>query len=98
MDLPKIVSVDDHVVEPPGVWVDRLPAKLRDRGPRIEQHRIADIVMSGPGIYDLKVDDEGEPADCWVYDGRVIYVHKRHVAIPKSAIPDGDIMRFDKRK
>jgi len=32
-DFPKIISVDDHVVEPPGVWQDRLPAKYREIGP-----------------------------------------------------------------
>ncbi|MGE0881575.1 MAG: amidohydrolase family protein [Acidimicrobiia bacterium] len=32
-DHVQIVSVDDHVVEPPNVWVDRLPAKYKDRGP-----------------------------------------------------------------
>jgi predicted TIM-barrel fold metal-dependent hydrolase len=31
---PYIVSVDDHVIEHPSVWESRLPAKLRDRGPR----------------------------------------------------------------
>src|SRR5215216_96261 len=39
MPLPddvQIVSVDDHVIEHPNVWQDRLPAKLKDRGPRIE--------------------------------------------------------------
>jgi len=30
-----IVSVDDHVVEPPGVWQDRLPQKYKEEGPRI---------------------------------------------------------------
>jgi predicted TIM-barrel fold metal-dependent hydrolase len=29
-----MISVDDHLIEPPSVWVDRLPAKFRDRGPR----------------------------------------------------------------
>src|SRR2546423_6957219 len=29
-----MISVDDHVIEPPNVWVDRLPAKYRDLGPR----------------------------------------------------------------
>jgi predicted TIM-barrel fold metal-dependent hydrolase len=29
-----LISVDDHLIEPPGVWVDRLPAKYRDAGPR----------------------------------------------------------------
>ncbi len=30
-----LFSVDDHIVEPPGVWVDRVPAALRDRVPRV---------------------------------------------------------------
>ena len=34
-DFPKIISVDDHVVEPPHVWQDRLPAKYKNEGPRI---------------------------------------------------------------
>ena len=29
-----LVSVDDHVIEPAGVWQDRLPAKYREAGPR----------------------------------------------------------------
>ena len=33
----QIVSVDDHVIEPPAVWQDRLPAKFKDAGPRIER-------------------------------------------------------------
>ncbi|MDG4668100.1 amidohydrolase family protein [Mycobacterium sp. 236(2023)] len=34
-DHMQIVSVDDHLVEHPRVWSDRLPASLRERGPRI---------------------------------------------------------------
>ena len=34
-ELPRIISVDDHVVEPPNIWTDRLPAAVVDRGPRI---------------------------------------------------------------
>jgi predicted TIM-barrel fold metal-dependent hydrolase len=33
----QIVSVDDHVVEHPRVWLDRLPAKYADVAPRIER-------------------------------------------------------------
>jgi predicted TIM-barrel fold metal-dependent hydrolase len=29
-----IVSVDDHAIEPPNLWVDRVPARDRDRAPR----------------------------------------------------------------
>jgi predicted TIM-barrel fold metal-dependent hydrolase len=35
LDLDWMVSVDDHVLEPPHVWQDRLPARLRDVGPRL---------------------------------------------------------------
>ncbi|MDG4669108.1 amidohydrolase family protein [Mycobacterium sp. 236(2023)] len=34
-DEHQIVSVDDHLVEHPRVWQDRLPAKYRESGPRI---------------------------------------------------------------
>jgi predicted TIM-barrel fold metal-dependent hydrolase len=34
-ELDWLVSVDDHVIEPATVWVDRLPAKYRDAGPRL---------------------------------------------------------------
>src|SRR4051812_36299494 len=31
----KIMSADDHVIEPPHLWVDRVPARFRERCPRI---------------------------------------------------------------
>ncbi|MBO0731366.1 MAG: amidohydrolase family protein, partial [Acidimicrobiaceae bacterium] len=31
----QMISVDDHVVEPPNVWADRLPARLREAGPHV---------------------------------------------------------------
>jgi predicted TIM-barrel fold metal-dependent hydrolase len=40
MPLPddvQIISVDDHVIEHPQVWLDRLPAKYADVAPRIER-------------------------------------------------------------
>jgi predicted TIM-barrel fold metal-dependent hydrolase len=30
-----LISVDDHVVEPPRVWVDRVPTKYRDAAPHV---------------------------------------------------------------
>ena len=38
MEIPRIISVDDHVVEPPDLWTARLPEKYKGRGPRIERH------------------------------------------------------------
>jgi len=40
MPLPddaKIISVDDHVIEHPRVWLDRMPQKYQDVAPRIER-------------------------------------------------------------
>ncbi|GAA3109562.1 hypothetical protein GCM10010449_35120 [Streptomyces rectiviolaceus] len=33
-ELPRIVSVDDHVIEPAHLFDTWLPAKYRDRGPK----------------------------------------------------------------
>src|ERR1700712_3138805 len=33
----QIVSVDDHVIEHPNVWLDRMPEKYKDVAPRIER-------------------------------------------------------------
>jgi predicted TIM-barrel fold metal-dependent hydrolase len=38
-DDVRLISVDDHLIEPPGVWVDRLPAGYRDRCPRVVEIR-----------------------------------------------------------
>ncbi|SHN75755.1 amidohydrolase family protein [Cryptosporangium aurantiacum] len=34
-DLSWLISVDDHILEPPNVWQDRVPAKDKDRAPRM---------------------------------------------------------------
>ncbi|MGE0878722.1 MAG: amidohydrolase family protein [Acidimicrobiia bacterium] len=34
-DLNWLISVDDHVLEPPNVWQDRVPAKYKDIAPRM---------------------------------------------------------------
>lgn len=31
----ELISVDDHIIEPPRVWADRLPAKYREAGPHV---------------------------------------------------------------
>ena len=36
LDFP-IISSDDHVQEPPDLWMSRLPKSLAERGPRIER-------------------------------------------------------------
>ncbi len=43
MALPKIISVDDHVVEPPHVWQTWLPQKWRERGPKVVDKRWGEL-------------------------------------------------------
>jgi predicted TIM-barrel fold metal-dependent hydrolase len=31
----KVMSADDHIIEPPDLWIDRVPARYRERCPRI---------------------------------------------------------------
>ena len=33
----RIISSDNHVVEPPDLWTTRIEPKFRDRGPRVER-------------------------------------------------------------
>ena len=73
-DIPRIISVDDHVVEPPDLWQSRLPAKYKDRGPRIERKKIsfaADVGQGGAGSTGWAEDPDGEWSDVWYYDDLV---------------------------
>ena len=77
--LPRIISVDDHVVEPPHLWQTWLPAKFRDSGPKSERRGIGTMKHVGGGAYEQTFDPDGPHADCWVF-GDLVYVNKRHVA------------------
>jgi hypothetical protein len=37
MSTYKIISADDHVEEPRDTWQSRVPARLRDRAPKVER-------------------------------------------------------------
>lgn len=88
MELPRIISVDDHVVEPPHVWQTWLPARHRERGPRVHRDRFAPFVHHPGARYTNTIDPDGEYGDYWVYEDRLIYVHKKFVAIPREAVSD----------
>src|SRR3954470_24166051 len=78
-DLPKIISVDDHVVEPAHLWQTWLPERFRAAGPHVERRGIGTMRHIGGGKYEQTFDDDGPKADCWVYED-LVYINKRHVA------------------
>jgi predicted TIM-barrel fold metal-dependent hydrolase len=98
MELSKIISVDDHVIEPPHVWQQYLPQKHREKGPRVERGYWGDFRLKPGAHYDQTQVEGGQPGDYWIYEDRIIYVHKRFVAIPNDATPGGDVSKFDRSK
>jgi len=77
-DLPRFISVDDHVVEPPSVWTDRLPAKFADRAPHYERRRVGKTrYVTGAFVTDD--DSTGPETDVWVF-GDVVKPIRRNIA------------------
>jgi hypothetical protein len=77
MTVPWIISVDDHVVEPPNVWTDRLSKRDQERGPRVVQdtcETIYDPTNSRPSTGGGSVGPRyikggnGPLTDWWVYE------------------------------
>jgi hypothetical protein len=69
----QVISVDDHVIEHPRVFQDRLPAKWRERGPKI-------IEISGQSTDPLGNVHHGAQ-QLWDYDGnRYPYIGLNAVA------------------
>jgi predicted TIM-barrel fold metal-dependent hydrolase len=69
-ELPKIISVDDHVIEPATVWTDRLPKKYLDVGPRIVRAPVKEMTFIGGKFTAIPGDpgDAGDPVDWWFYE------------------------------
>ena len=69
-NFPKLISVDDHVIEHANVWQDRLPAKYRDVGPRVVQER-GHMQFVG-GVFSYEPADDGDLCDWWLYEDKKI--------------------------
>jgi predicted TIM-barrel fold metal-dependent hydrolase len=65
--IPLLIDVDAHVVEPPDVWVSRLPHKYREIGPRIEL-RPGSVPKLAGGTYIEAPGTEGPGVAWWFYE------------------------------
>jgi predicted TIM-barrel fold metal-dependent hydrolase len=65
--IPLIISVDDHVVEPPDLWERWLPARFKERGPHVVRsgYHITDV-NEGHGVQTMQ--SSGPQVDWWVYE------------------------------
>jgi predicted TIM-barrel fold metal-dependent hydrolase len=77
-ELPRIVSVDDHVIEPPHLFERWLPAKYRDRGPKSTRAGLGSMRYVG-GKYEITMDPDGPACDWWIYED-LKFPLKRHIA------------------
>lgn len=64
-EIPSIISVDDHVIEPPHLWQTWLPAAFRDRGPRVVRDTYSVEWVHGNQVF--RRGGEGPETDWWVY-------------------------------
>jgi predicted TIM-barrel fold metal-dependent hydrolase len=76
--IPKIISVDDHVVEPAHLWQTWLPSKHRERGPKVELLPTGEVKMVD-GRYIEHPGTSGKLCAWWNYDGSYFSL-KRYIA------------------
>jgi predicted TIM-barrel fold metal-dependent hydrolase len=81
--LPRIVSVDDHVIEPSSVWVDRLPERDRDRGPRVVRLPAGELRLEG-ARYVEQPGTDGPLVDYWVYEDRYLSLKRAVTAAGRA--------------
>ena len=68
MEIPPIISVDDHIVEPPDLWTRWLPERLREHGPRVERAPY-EMVPDPRARTAFRRATSGPTTDFWVYEG-----------------------------
>ena len=68
-EFPRIISVDDHVIEPPNVWTDRLPSKYAGVGPRVVRAPMKEVTFIG-GKFTPVIGEPGTgpDVDWWLYE------------------------------
>jgi predicted TIM-barrel fold metal-dependent hydrolase len=70
-ELPLIISVDDHVMEPRDLWQDQLPANMKARGPRVVQERVKLEFVGGHYGFERNHPD-GEMCDVWLFEDTAV--------------------------
>ena len=62
---PVLISVDDHAIEPPNLWVDRVPRSDRERVPHVVEEDGASIWVYEdariPGLFVQAGRDQSVP-------------------------------------
>jgi predicted TIM-barrel fold metal-dependent hydrolase len=75
-NFPKVISVDDHVVEPPDTFERWLPKKFRAAGPKVIRKGVRGFGNVNDGFNLIFDDDSDVKGDCWEF-GDLLVPHKR---------------------
>ncbi len=102
MEIPKIISVDDHVIEPANVWQDRLPEKFKAEGPRIERRKVKNMQFVG-GVFsydEASADEDGTWCDWWLVEDLLWPLTRLSAAAgyPRDEVTVSPITMDDMRK
>lgn len=69
--LPRIISVDDHIMEPRDLWQREVPASLRERAPRVSREKVTLHFEGGHYGFERGTSD-GRWCDVWLFDDLVM--------------------------
>jgi predicted TIM-barrel fold metal-dependent hydrolase len=98
--FPKIISADDHLVEPPHLWTDRLPRKFEAVGPRVVRERGHLGFSDGEQTFELSDEPSARWADVWHYeDSRVVTTQgSAAVGFDRDALEVGRPVLYDEMR
>lgn len=84
-ELPNIISVDDHVMEPKTLWQDQLPPSKRDKGPRVSTEKVK-LDFKGGHYGFSRGDEDGTLCDVWLFEDLAMPTGMLHgpAGIPKK--------------
>jgi predicted TIM-barrel fold metal-dependent hydrolase len=83
-EFPRIISVDDHVVEPPDLWLNRLPNSYHDRIPHVIRRRLK--FVGGTKGREWSDDPDGPWCDAWHYEDAVLPLQWLLAAVGREAV------------
>jgi len=87
-EMPLIISVDYHILEPRDLWQQELPASWRDRGPRVVRERVELSFKGGHYGFERNVGG-GQWCDVWLYDDLEVPTGRLHAPV---GMPQGDVI------
>ena len=76
-EMPWIISVDDHVMEPRDLWQQQLPPSLRERGPKVSREKVKLTFKGGHYGFERNAPD-GDLCDVWLFDDLAVPTGRLH--------------------